>query len=226
MGCDPKAFRLGSLVKDCSRVLVASGRILIAKAKGIVDLVLSDGSILSLYDVLYVPDLTHNLISVDALQATQIGVDFPPEEEGGGCTLKRKGVVIEKIPRLTGLYSVGGGLQKLPIKELVFLTEREKICSKEDSMEQPQKLAMTAITLDDLHHRLGHTTKQKLLHLVDNDLLEGVQIKGGRNLSSCFGCAMGKLKRHVMKTDYDKPATKKLDLIHMDLMGPFRKSTR
>jgi hypothetical protein len=217
MGSDPKSFRVGSLVKDCSRILVASGKILIAKARGIVDLALTNGSILTMYNVLYVPDLTHNLISVDDLQEMNIGVDFPPHDEGGGCRLTKEGEVIESFPRMKGLYSVGGGSRMIRSDNDV-----------EQKVEQPSSTlvsAMAVLTLDDLHHRLGHSSEQKLLHMVDKNLLEGVKVKG-RKLSNCFGCAMGKHKRHVMKTDIDKPSTKKLDLVHMDLMGPFRMKTR
>jgi transposase InsO family protein len=37
---------------------------------------------------------------------------------------------------------------------------------------------------------------------------------------------MGKQHRHELTTDEDKPSTKKLELVHMDIMGPFRRPTR
>jgi hypothetical protein len=203
---------------------------LVAKAKGIVDLVLTNGSLLSLYDVLYVPQLTHNLISVDALQAMDVGVNFPPDTEGGGCTLLRGKTVLEYLPRKTGLYSVGGGSGQPPVVEAMYTAparaESVSIDKELQAGTDHNECAMPALTLDEMHHRLGHASQQKLLHMVDHEQLEGVTIKGPRSLNNCFGCAMGKHKRHIMKTDQDKPATKKLDLIHMDLMGPFRKKTR
>jgi transposase InsO family protein len=86
--------------------------------------------------------------------------------------------------------------------------------------------ASIALTLDEIHHRLGHVSQDKLLRMLSKKQLEGVTVKGNKELTPCYGCAMGKQKRHVLKTDTDKPTTRKLELIHLDIMGPFRTPTR
>jgi hypothetical protein len=48
------------------------------------------------------------------------------------------------------------------------------------------------MTLDALHHRLGHASQDKLLGMISNDKLGGVTLVGKKELSHCYGCSMGK----------------------------------
>jgi hypothetical protein len=186
MGSDPKSFRMGSLVRDSSKILVANGKLLLAKARGTVDLALSSGIILSLYDVLYVPNLSHNLISVDALQGMKVTVTFPGEDEGGGCKLYKEGVMLEALARHSGLYSLGVPARGQKTEKAMSMRASERRLTVQEiqnkpsdvthSVEQPiahtqpkkpVECAMAAMTLDELHHRLGHASKDKLLHMLD-----------------------------------------------------------
>ena len=90
-----------------------------------------------------------------------------------------------------------------------------------ETLEQSRVVAWTSITLNDLHHRLGHASHAKLLHMLDKGKLKGVTLLAKRVLDNCYGCHMGKQHRHSLVTDVDKPVTSLLDLIHMDIMGPF-----
>jgi hypothetical protein len=75
MGRDIKEFKAGSLVADDSRVLVANGVVVLAQGKGQVEIQI-DGASPLVIEALYVPDLTHNLISVRYLQTHQISTLF------------------------------------------------------------------------------------------------------------------------------------------------------
>jgi hypothetical protein len=83
-----------------------------------------------------------------------------------------------------------------------------------------------AMTMTKLHHKLGHASPQKILHMISNGQLKGVTLLGPKIVDHCYGCTMGKQHRHNLTLDEDKPATQKLDLIHMDVMGPFKRTTR
>jgi transposase InsO family protein len=62
--------------------------------------------------------------------------------------------------------------------------------------------------------------------MLKNHQLEGVTLTGPKHLDNCYSCAVGKQARHPLVSDPDKPATNKLGLVHMDLMGPFKRPTR
>ena len=159
-----------------------------------------------LEDVLYVPDLAQNLPSVFNLQKSGFSVLFCGDGKHMSCQVLHHNEVICSVPQYAGMWMLGSH-QAVPIVAV------------------PIVRAWTAITLNDLHHRLGHASQAKLLHMLDKGQLQGVTVVGPRSLTNCYGCIMGKQHRHDLVTDRDKPVTSKLDLIHMDVMGPFRTAT-
>ena len=76
----------------------------------------------------------------------------------------------------------------------------------------------------ELRHRgLGHANRisVKLLH---EGLVTGVSFVRNDNKSNCVACATGKLPRKTFKQN-KKRASRTLELLHMDLCGPFRVAT-
>jgi hypothetical protein len=107
MGKDPTEFLPGSLVPDQSRVLVANGNVLHAKAKGLVQLQTGPDQFLKL-DALYVPDLSHNLISVRYLQFKQkISTLFYGDANQSCCQLIQNNKVLCTAPFISGLWILG-----------------------------------------------------------------------------------------------------------------------
>ena len=192
-------FRPGTMRADYSLVRCADGGTVRASARGTVDVGLTKGRTFALENVLYVPDLTQNLISVCYLQRHGYSVLFYGDRNTMSCQILRNNAIICTVPNLNGMWVVGGTAIS----------------------RSTQATAYAALTLTDLHHRLGHASKEKLLYMLDKGQLSGITIIGPRNLDNCYGCSMGKQHRHHLVSDPDKPATQKLDLIHMDLMGPF-----
>jgi hypothetical protein len=220
MGKDQADFIPGSLVPDQSRVLVANGMILHAKAKGLVHLPIGQDKDLKL-EALFVPDLSHNLISVRYLQFTQkISTLLYGDEHQSCCQLLQNNRVLCTAPFINGLWILGRKMtEPIPIPEPS--TPEVQI----PNLILPET-CFAAVTLQTLHHKLGHASASKILHMIKHNHLEGVNLVGPYTLDNCYGCAMGKQHREPLVSDDDKPATRKLDLVHMDLMGPFLRPTR
>jgi hypothetical protein len=162
-------FRPGSLARDNSKVLIAGGQVLLAKLCGVADLALGAGRILSIQRVMYVPCLTQSLISVNQLgKQNQIGVDFLPKEEGQVCRLYYKGETLVDIP--PGPNDMWT-LDSDHLRELKHVEER----------------ASLAITLDDVHHRLGHMSEDKLVRMLNSGQLEESQSQERRNCHPVMG---------------------------------------
>ena len=198
---DRKLFRHGSLHADHSRIQCANGGIVEAEAMGVVDVRLEGNRTMTLDNVLLVPRLKQNLISVSFLQRSGYTVLFYGDKDKVSCHILHTNELICSVPQTHGMWLVGLSTAATP--------------------SATTQTAHVAITLDDLHHRLGHAHKDKLLHMLDKGQLAGLTLVGPRQLDNCYGCALGKQHMHSLVTDIDKPTTRRLDLIHMDLMGPF-----
>ena len=48
------------------------------------------------------------------------------------------------------------------------------------------------MTLQELHHKLGHASEEKLLNLINRDMISGISLTGPRSLLDCYACAVGK----------------------------------
>ena len=70
------------------------------------------------------------------------------------------------------------------------------------------------------HRRLGHVSKERLKILVINKILNEVDFS---NLNDCVECFKGKITNLREKTAYRSRNI--LELIHIDICGPFRHQT-
>jgi hypothetical protein len=80
--------------------------------------------------------------------------------------------------------------------------------------------AARAVTLQELHHKLGHANEKKLLDLIDSGMLGDVELQGGRHLDNCYGCLVGKQTRVPHPAVTLPKSASPLELVHTDLMGP------
>jgi hypothetical protein len=107
MGHDIREFVEGSLEPDSSTVLVANGVVIHAAGSGKVKVVLEEEQILEI-SALFVPGLSHNLISVRFLQKEHsIATLFDGDKQNSVCQLLQHGKAICTAPFVNGLWVLG-----------------------------------------------------------------------------------------------------------------------
>lgn len=175
-------------------VCVANGKKLDVNGKGDVHFTLkSRGNTIdtTLKDVIFIPDLTVNLISVSTLAEKGFKFIF----DNNGCDIIKNGKVVlhaRKVGRIYRLQSVGS----------VNLTTSS---TSKDMMLW--------------HQRLGHLNFDSLASLrkVAND----IDFQMTTQKQACDVCLKGKQTRAPFVTNHNKPvANSRLALIHSDVMGP------
>jgi transposase InsO family protein len=158
----------------------------------------SSGKVLkaTVSNVLFVPALKKNLFSVAAatdrgLQVRFVGRDCFLEDVASG--------------RLVGTGRRYGD-EKL-----------YRLCLAADA-----EAANVAAELSVWHRRLGHASEARVLQLA-NGLVTGVELAKSRQQPAavCEPCADGKMHRAAISSQPATRATKRLELVHSDVCGPF-----
>ena len=72
------------------------------------------------------------------------------------------------------------------------------------------------------HQQLGHLNSQQLYKMVQQNHISGIKLSPRSGESTCEGCIVGKMQRKPFKSVDHKQSSKKLELIHSDICGPFQ----
>ncbi|CEL60572.1 Retrovirus-related Pol polyprotein from transposon TNT 1-94 OS=Nicotiana tabacum PE=2 SV=1 [Rhizoctonia solani AG-1 IB] len=176
-----------------------------------------------LSDVLHVPALGSNLLSVSALQKAGKSVVFGGP---GICRImSREGGVIGEAKLVRGLYILQG---RTVIPNPRALIAYVNASASDDEGEEPKNifaLTASAVARADLstwHRRLGHTNLDYILSMERENRVEGMEIIGKRTKPDgrCQPCLRGKQSR----TPFPKSSTERnyqpLELIVSDVHGP------
>uniref|UniRef100_A0A803MEP4 Uncharacterized protein n=1 Tax=Chenopodium quinoa TaxID=63459 RepID=A0A803MEP4_CHEQI len=148
-----------------------------------------------IHDVLYVPNLTHNLLSVGQLVQRGYSTTF----DNGECivTDKKSGTILAKV---------------------------QMADNKVFPLHMPQKkLALQANVMDESylwHLRYGHLNQKGLQLLKQKDMVVGLP-HIDRNIQVCEGCKYGKM-HHLPFSKTSWRAKAPLELVHADIFGPTR----
>uniref|UniRef100_A0A803MDK0 Fe2OG dioxygenase domain-containing protein n=1 Tax=Chenopodium quinoa TaxID=63459 RepID=A0A803MDK0_CHEQI len=148
-----------------------------------------------IHDVLYVPNLTHNLLSVGKLVQRGYSANF----DNGECivTDKKSGTILAKV---------------------------QMADNKVFPLHMPQKkLALQANVMDESylwHLRYGHLNQKGLQLLKQKDMVVGLP-HIDRNIQVCEGCIYGKM-HHLPFPKTSWRAKAPLELVHADIFGPTR----
>jgi hypothetical protein len=177
-----------------------------AEVKAIGDLAieLDDGSVLNLYNVLFVPSLRRNLISVSCFHDENIHCHFGDRK----CIMKYDGIDVGLAIRQEKLYllprfSVVNEISDTPPEMSEQGTKR-----KRNDDEASSKL---------WHYWLGHISRGRIERLVKEKIL---QLLDFTNLEKCVDCINGTFVKK-MKKDAAKRSASVLEIIHIDICGPF-----
>ncbi|CAJ2639700.1 unnamed protein product [Trifolium pratense] len=175
-----------------SKVRIGNGGYISAKGKGTVVISTSSG-IKTISDVLYVPDIDQNLVSVGQLIEKGFKVSFENQ--------------------LCLIFDTTG-------REILRVKMRGKSFSF-DPIEEEQSAYFTEVSPTELwHKRLGHCHIQRMMNMKNNDMTRGLPVLSN-HLPNCNACQFGKqIRKPFPKTVWR--ASQKLQLIHTDVAGPQR----
>ena len=151
-------------------------------------------------DVLYVPALTKNLLSVSELTRKGYTISFGQEKF---VILNNEGTVL-----VSG--KLNGKLYELDTAVL------------NKSLHFANSANVNDFSEEFWHQRYGHLNKKSLRDLQSQDLVDGISfnISENENKEACEGCLKGKQIRQSFPKEQANRAAGLLDLIHTDVCGP------
>lgn len=180
------------------KITLGDGRTLEAVGTGVVELKLKlpDGEtkIGRLSDVLYVPTLSYNLLSVP--KTTEAGNTVRFGETHGEFT-NSQGEVL-------AVASKAGGLYYLNCEPLY---DRVNVSSDQQSKEKLW------------HRRFGHLGTRNMNKLKKSELVDGFDYTTQEKLDFCKPCVSGKIHRSPFPKTGRERATEPLGIVHSDVCG-------
>jgi hypothetical protein len=148
---------------------------------------------LKLKDVLYTPGMHMTLVSLGKLDAA----GFSSTISGNTLLLQRAGRTYATILRKASLYSVGAY-----------------------SAQASAEPTVIKLTLDQLHHRLGHRNHKAILKMYTEDCLPGIKLTS-RDSTECRDCLLSKATQAPIAAKRMSPLAAKFgDHVHLDVWGP------
>jgi hypothetical protein len=178
-----------------TNIIIADGRSIKATGKGKVILSVKIGQeirLTHLQEVLYVPDLDGNLLSVDKTTSYGNEVRF----KNGTCSiLNRRGKPIAFASRRDNMYLL-------------------------NTVHVPDQAHLATGTGDYKiwHERLGHISSERLKKLTG--MVDGLNVNDKTEIGLCKGCIHGKQHRTPLPTSGGTRAKESLELIHSNVCGP------
>lgn len=154
-----------------------------------------------LKDVLYTPNIAFTLISIGHCDSAGLHCTFG----GNRCLLcNQSGQILAAIPKIHGLYRF-----------------------EHDSLMKPSAcVAHTAISLSELHNRMGHISPVIAGRLVKENVIEGIKVDPSIPTRPCNACTKAKITRKpVPKQRASNLATHQGDKVHTDVWGPAQVAT-
>ena len=175
-----------------SKVRIGNGGYTSTKGKGTI-IISTSFSIKTISDVLYVPDIDQNLLSVGQLIEKGFKVSF----ENQHCLI---------------FDIVGREMLRVKIRGKSFLF---------DPIEEERVAYFTQASPTELwHKRLGHCHIQRMLNMKKKDMTRGLVVFSD-HLLNCIAYQFGKQNRMPFPKSTWR-ASQKLQLIHIDVAGPQR----
>ena len=150
------------------------------EAIGIYRLILDIGHHLDLFETLYVPSISRNLLSMSKLDTLGFSFKF-----GNGC------FSLFKHKHFIGSGILCDGLYKLNLDNLfaeTLLTLHHNVGTKRGLVNEHSAYLW--------HKRLDHISKERLVRLVKNEILSDLDFT---DLNVCVDCIKGKQTKYTKK---------------------------
>jgi hypothetical protein len=161
----------------------------------------------NLRNCLHAPDAVVNLLSVGRFVTVGVTCTF----EGGKVMLS--------VP--SKIFGTGPMINRLFILDVEYVKPRPTLISP--PIFDLSCFTKVPETLDLWHHRLGHAGEPATLGLLRST--SGISVAQGDRLSRCEPCIFGKQARSPAPTSSTPRTTDILELIHVDICGPFPVAT-
>jgi len=198
MASDREFFTLSyKEIKD--KVTVADGKevIVLGIGSGVITSQENKRTI-TLKNVLHIPKLSGNLISVKRITESGFKVQFKGKE----CNiLRNQDVIVRAI--------CNGNLYKLDtIERAIFTVSKHK-----------------DTCIHTLHNKLGHRCIDAIRRLVNDGMAEGISIQKCGNQETCETCIKGKISRKPFPKESTRQTKSVLEIVHTDVCGPMETVT-
>ena len=168
------------------------------EAIGTFRLILDSGFHLDLFETLYVPTISRNLISVSKLDCN--GFNF---EVGN------KSFTLFQNSKVVGSGFLHDGLYCLNLHNAeTSLALQHNVETEHSAMKENSSLLW--------HKRLGHISSERMKRLVKDQVLPSLNFS---DLTKCVDCIKGKQTKHTKKGA--TRSTQLLKIIHTDICRPF-----
>ena len=177
---------------ETSKVKIGDGTYIPAKGKGTIVITTNSGT-KTISDVLYVPDIDQNLLSVG--QLVEKGFDL----------LFGKGHCV--------IYDAVG-------EQILHVKMRRKSFSFDPTEEEQVAYSTRTNNMEIWHKRLGHCHVQRMLEMKKKEMTRDFSMIAA-DLPNCDACQFGKQNRLPFPKSSWR-ALQKLQLIHTDVAGPQR----
>ena len=148
-------------------------------------------------NVLHVPELRYQLLSVSAMAKHGVRVQF--DQSRALLIRSSDSKVVATGTFRKGLYTLD--------------------CSTIPATSETSHIALVA-PLHTWHERLAHVSKSGIESMVARGVVRGVQIAPETTPVECTGCVLGKSHRTAIPKVSQSRATKPLQLVHSDVSGP------
>ena len=188
-------------------ITTANSGVLTCTQQGTVVLNVRYGCI-TVRDVLHVPSIAVNLLSVNALLQAGCRPHFTPT----GCAVLRRDRLMAEIKLHNNVYPLVASRQRPATVAL-------------STVATPATIHTTSTTLDWLtvHARLGHLNVRSIQQLLDKHMASGitVPVQGSPDdIKKCTDCIIGKAHRLPFPKQASTRSTRPLQLVHSDVCGP------
>jgi hypothetical protein len=173
---------------------------------------LNNDFILCLHNVLYVPSLSKNLISVSCL-----------DDDGYDCQFGNRQCLILFDNKIVGLAFRQDKLYMLSMHENVNVVCNDENVVCKDNVSSSTNVSSKCKRCDDAtsaklwHYRLGHISRGRIERLIKYDILIPLDFS---NSDYRIDCIKGKYAKQVKKGEAKRSAGI-LEIIHTDIYGPF-----
>ncbi|UYV65928.1 hypothetical protein LAZ67_3005902 [Cordylochernes scorpioides] len=192
--------------EQTQNVVVANGNKLQVKGigQGEIKVITPQGKTdtLLLTKVLYIPELTDNLLSVSAATSNGCKVTFNRD----WCTIERDNTALANGILDNGMY-------RLHLDDNPQTRTFKANVAKQNHCKNKNCLMLW-------HDRLGHRNIESIKKIRNENLARGLSLNNCSHSTDCVQCIQGKLTETPFPKKTEYRATETLQLVHSDICGP------